>query len=116
MNDLKEIKNQYLKNYELFENSLNGERSSSISSLRKEALNKFSDLSFPTVKDEEWKYTSIAPLLEHNFIPDLNKRNLSKEQINNFLFDDIDSNVVVVINGIYSDELTNLKMSPKELK
>jgi len=113
MNHSSEIKNWYLKNYELFENSLNGDRFSSINGLRKEALNKFSDLSFPTVKDEEWKYTSIAPLLEHNFVPSLNKKTLTKDQIENFLFDDLESNVVVVINGHFSEELTSLNKIPK---
>jgi Fe-S cluster assembly protein SufD len=112
MNDIKEIKNQYLKSYELFENSLNGERFSSINGLRKEALSKFSNLSFPTVKDEEWKYTSIAPLLEHNFVPSFDKKYLTKDQIKKFLFESLESNVVVVINGHFSEELTNINKAP----
>jgi Fe-S cluster assembly protein SufD len=113
MSELKDIKNQYLKSYELFENSLNGDRISSISSLRKKAFGKFSELDFPTTKDEEWKYTSIAPLLEHTFVPSLQKKSLTKDKIKNFLFKELDSNVVVVINGFYSDELTTLKNIPK---
>ena len=113
MSELKNIKDQYLKSYELFENSLNGDRVSSISSLRKKAFGKFSELDFPTTKDEEWKYTSIAPLLEHNFVLSLRKKNLTKEQVRNFLFKGLDSNVVVVVNGFYSDELTILKNIPK---
>ena len=98
MSEIKEIKNRYLKSYELFENSLNGDRLSSIGNLRKEAFGKFSELSFPTTKDEEWKYTSIAPLFEHNFVPSLNKKTLPKEEIKKFLFEDLESNVVVVVN------------------
>ena len=116
MSELKDIKNQYLKSYELFENSLNGDRVSSISGLRKAAFGKFSDLDFPTTKDEEWKYTSIAPLLEHNFIPSLQKKSLTKEQVKNFLFEDLDSNVVIVVNGFYSDELTTLTNIQKEVE
>ena len=112
MSELKDIKNQYLKSYELFENSLNGDRVSSISCLRKKAFGKFSELDFPTTKDEEWKYTSIAPLLEHNFVPGLQKKSLTREQVKNFLFEDLDSNVVVLVNGFYSDELTTLKNIP----
>jgi Fe-S cluster assembly protein SufD len=113
MSELKEIKNQYLKSYELFENSLNGDRISSISNLRKKAFGKFSELDFPTTKDEEWKYTSVAPLLEHTFLPSLQKKSLTKEQVKNFLFEDLDLNVAVVINGFYSEELTTLKNIPK---
>ena len=113
MSEIKEIKKRYLKSYELFENSLNGDRISSIGNLRKEAFGKFSELSFPTTKDEEWKYTSIAPLLEHNFVPSLNKKTLPKEEIKKFLFEDLESNVVVVVNGIYSEDLTSLRSIPK---
>jgi Fe-S cluster assembly protein SufD len=108
MDQIFENKNWYLKNYESFENSLNGDKLNSISGLRKDALKTFSELDFPTIKDEEWKYTSIAPLLQHNFIPVTEKKNLTKDQIKNFLFDGLDSNVVVVINGQFSEELTSL--------
>lgn len=116
MNQSHEIKNRYLKNYELFENSLNGDKLSSITSLRKNALQKFSELDFPTVKDEEWKYTSIAPLLQHNFIPGIEKKILSQDQVRNFLFDTMESNVVVVINGHYSDELSSLREIPEGVR
>lgn len=112
MNELPEIKNWYLKSYELFQNSLNGDRFSSINNLRKEAIDKFTELDFPSTKDEEWKYTSIAPLLKHNFIPGLDKKNITKEQVSKFLFDELESNVVVVINGHYSEELTSLNKLP----
>jgi len=113
MSELKEIKDQYLKSYELFENGLNGDRISSISDLRKKAFGKFSELDFPTTKDEEWKYTSIAPLLEHNFVPSLQKKSLTKEQLMDFLFENLNSNVVIVVNGLYYEELTTLKNIPK---
>jgi Fe-S cluster assembly protein SufD len=113
MSELKEIKNWYLKNYESFENSLNGDKFSSVSGLRKDALKKFSELDFPTIKDEEWKYTSLSPLLQHNFTPDFQKKNLKKEEIKRFLFSGLESNIVVVINGHYSEELTSLNEIPK---
>jgi Fe-S cluster assembly protein SufD len=116
MNDIKEIKNQYLKSYELFEDRLNGDRFSSIKNLRKEAFNRFSELDFPTTKDEEWKYTSIAPLLQHNFVPSLDKKEITKGQVKKFLFDGLDLNVVVVINGRFSEELTTLNKVPENIE
>lgn len=113
MSNVNEIKNWYLKNFEQFENSLNGDRFSSISNLRKEALNKFSELDFPTTKDEEWKYTSIAPLLQHNFKPDFEKHSITKEQVNEFTFESLEPNVVVVVNGLYYPELTTLNDIPE---
>ncbi|HSP88387.1 MAG TPA: Fe-S cluster assembly protein SufD [Ignavibacteriaceae bacterium] len=115
MNDNKEIKNQYLRSFELFENSLNGDRFSSISGLRQKAFDKFSELDFPTIKDEEWKYTSLAPLLQHNFIPSIDKKSLSKEQLNKFLFDGL-KNIAVVINGHFSEELSSLNELPAKVE
>src|SRR5690606_35692456 len=96
-----EIKNWYIKNYELFENSLNGNKLSSVTDLRKDAIKKFEELNFHTIKDEEWKYTNIAPLLQYNFLHVHEKPEISNEQIKYFLF-----------NGIFSEELSSLKNLP----
>jgi Fe-S cluster assembly protein SufD len=113
MSNVNEIKSWYLKNFEQFENSLNGDRFSSISNLRREALSKFSELDFPTTKDEEWKYTSIAPLLQHNFKPDFEKHSITKEQVNKFTFESLEPNVAVVVNGLYYPKLTILNGIPE---
>ena len=68
MNKTLDIKEWYSSNFEVFEESLNGEKLSQLHSLRKDALSNFKELEFPTQKDEEWKYTNISPLLKHNFV------------------------------------------------
>jgi Fe-S cluster assembly protein SufD len=35
--------------------------------LRANAMERFSELGFPTVKDEEWKYTNVAPIAKMQF-------------------------------------------------
>ena len=35
--------------------------------LREAAFDRFKELGFPTVKDEDWKYTNVAPLTKLNF-------------------------------------------------
>jgi len=113
MNQSLEIKNWYLSNFELFENSLNGESTTAIHQLRKEALKNFSELSFPTTKDEEWKYTSISPLLEYNFKPSFEKSVLQKEQVSKFLFDELEHSLLVFVNGRYSKEFSVIKDLPE---
>ncbi len=80
-----EIKDWYLSNFGEFEKRLNGGKESSIHQKRKEALSNFSKLDFPTSNNEEWKYTSIAPLLKHNFVPSYEKKNISKEFMIQFM-------------------------------
>ncbi len=53
MHDKKE--NWYQSNFEMFEKSLNGEASSFVHSMRKDAIARFSKMGFPTTKEEEWK-------------------------------------------------------------
>ena len=67
MENTLEIKNLFLSQFTDFENSLNGGKSKPVHELRKSAISNFSDLQFPTTRDEEWKYTNISPLLKHTF-------------------------------------------------
>lgn len=62
-----EKKNWYQKQFRSFEEGLNGQRNSPIHDLRKQAMDQFMSLDFPDAKNEDWKYTSVEPLLKHNF-------------------------------------------------
>ncbi len=113
MNDFKEIKEWYLDEFKKFESTLNGESAEPIHQLRKEAISNFSGLSFPNTKDEEWKYTNIAPLLKYNFKPSISKGNISVEQVNKFLFDQFENNLLVFVNGHFDEKLSRIKDLPK---
>ena len=67
MDSILEFKEWFVKNFDAFEEGLNGEKTPKLHRIRKEALKNFSDLSLPTLKDEEWRYTNISPLLKYNF-------------------------------------------------
>jgi Fe-S cluster assembly protein SufD len=104
MNKMIDIKDWYISNFGEFEKRLNGGKESSIHQKRKDALSNFSRLEFPTIKDEEWKYTSIAPLLKFNFVPSYEKKVVSKEFIKSLLFDEMEHSLIVFINGRFSAE------------
>ncbi len=111
--ELKNIKDSYIENFGKFENSLNGGKSTAIHKIRKDAILNFSELDFPTTRNEEWKYTSIAPLLKHNFIPSEKKSGVSKNQVQKFLFSELEHSLLVFINGFFSEELSDIKSLPK---
>ena len=108
-----EIKDWYISKFGEFEKRLNGGKESSIHQKRKEALSFFSKLDFPTIKDEEWKYTSLAPLLKYNFVPSYEKKTVSNEFIKSLLFDEMEHSLIVFINGRYSPENSILLNLPK---
>ncbi len=113
MNKTIDIKDWYISNFGEFEKRLNGGKESFIHSKRKEALSSFSKLEFPTIKDEEWKYTSIAPLLKHNFVPSYEKKEIPKDFIKSLLFDEMEHSLIVFINGRYSAEHSDLLNLPE---
>lgn len=60
-------KDWVLLNFLDFEKSLNGGASLPLHAKRKEAFSKYSTIGFPTVKDEEWRYTNPLPIKEAGF-------------------------------------------------
>jgi Fe-S cluster assembly protein SufD len=104
MNKVVDIKDWYISNFGEFEKRLNGGKENPIHQKRKDALSNFGRLEFPTIKDEEWKYTSIAPLLKHNFVPGYEKKIVSEKFIKSLLFDEMEHSLIVFINGRYSAE------------
>ena len=112
MNKSLNIKDWYVSNFTEFEKRLNGSKSKEIHHIRKEALNRFGQLEFPTQKDEEWKYTNISPLLKHNFVPSSEKVSVGKEFVKSKLFDEMEHNLIVFVNGHYADEHSDLQNLP----
>lgn len=112
MNKSVDIKDWYLSNFGEFEKRLNGGKENPIHLKRKDALSNFSKLDFPTTSNEEWKYTSIAPLLKYNFILNFEKKIISKNFIKSLLFDEMEHSLIVFINGRYSAEHTDLLNLP----
>lgn len=108
-----EIKDWYVSNFGEFEKRLNGGRDNSIHQKRKDALSNFSRLDFPTIKDEEWKYTSIASLLKHNFVPSYENKDVSTQFIKSKLFDEMEHSLIVFVNGRYAPAHTDLLNLPK---
>lgn len=113
MDNKTDIKKHFINQFDEFEKSLNGEKSSDFHQVRKDAISIFSELPFPTQKDEEWKYTNISPLLKHNFSPASGKEIVSSKTVSKFLFDKMEHSLLVFVNGIYSSELSILVDIPK---
>lgn len=109
-------KDWYLSLFRELEGSLNGEASSDFHKKRKEAITVFDKLDFPTVKNEEWRFTNIAPLLNYNFTPvGADKVTLDKSNLDNYLIKGLDTINVVLINGHLSRELSDIDNIPTDV-
>lgn len=110
-----DAKQWYLSNFDRFESSLNGSQNGPFHAIRKKAISRFADLGFPTTRNEEWKYTSVAPILEHKFNLASGSVNVSKETVSRFLFDGVAKNVLVFVNGHFDESLSQLQSLPQGL-
>jgi Fe-S cluster assembly protein SufD len=85
--------------------------------LRKEAMERFLALGFPTTRDEDWRYTNVAPLARASFRPvpvgaparipaDLSAWTLGEEECCQLVF----------VNGRISERLSSLKALPQGVR
>ena len=113
MDNIIEFKEWFVKNFNTFEDSLNGENTPELHRVRKEALKNFSELSLPTLKDEEWRYTNISPLLKYNFTLPSEDLKISDELASKYLFGEMESNILIFVNGKFSKENSKLLNLPE---
>src|SRR6185503_14126959 len=73
--------------------------------VRNSAMDRFEQLGFPTVHDEEWKYTNLAPLAKQSFVPAKRETNVSLDGAQ-FVYPETASAHLVVVNGFLSEELS----------
>lgn len=112
-----EVKNWYVSGFKDFETKLNGESGTFLHLIRKIALEKLNDAKFPTMKDEEWKYTSVAPILKHDFLPAFTARKISvkPEDLEGKVYTGFDCYKLVFANGEYVEELSDLEGLPENV-
>jgi Fe-S cluster assembly protein SufD len=74
--------------------------------LRARAATSFASLGFPTVRDEEWRFTNIAPIASAEFKPagdDASRA--TEEELAGYLYSDA-AHRIVIVNGRFSAELS----------
>lgn len=101
-------KEWYISNFEILEGKMNGGQNMPIHSIRKKALQKFSELGFPTIRNEAWKYTNVKQIVQHDFKWPDQPSTISENTISKYRFKDINQNVLVFVNGFFNQELSNI--------
>ena len=73
--------------------------------VRNSAMDRFEQLAFPTVHEEEWKYTNLAPLAKQSFVPATRETNATLDATQ-FVYPETTTAHLVVVNGFLSEELS----------
>jgi Fe-S cluster assembly protein SufD len=69
MTAVETVKDRYLADFEAFDGRELASGPSWLQTLRRAAIARFAEVGFPTVREEAWRYTSVAPLVERGFRP-----------------------------------------------
>jgi Fe-S cluster assembly protein SufD len=84
---------------------------------RREALQQFQRLGLPGNKTEEYRFAPITRALEKNFNFDQpNPMESTIKSVDQFQIPDLDANVLVFVNGIYSQEFSKITSPENEIK
>lgn len=81
----------------------------SFKSVRESSFQQFTTEGFPTIKNEEWKYTNLLPILKKEYAVKSTKGDVSKEALSEYILTDTDTYFLVFVNGELSKELSTLK-------
>ncbi len=108
-----DIREWYQTAFTQFEGMLNGGTAVPFHAVRKKAIARFAELGFPSTRNEDWKYTNIAPLLKHRFKPVAEAPALDADALKPFLFDGLEADRLVFINGIFDEKLSSTGELPK---
>ncbi len=107
-------KDTFLTHFEQLENQGSG-AAAWLLPTRKAAFARFAEDGFPTTRDEDWRYTNVAPIAGGSFTRGCEvESKVTTKQIEPFLFTD-DCMLLVCINGQYMSELSQLGEIPEGL-
>jgi len=102
------VKDRYLADFQVFDRSGTGRSPAWLRETRRAAITRFSELGFPTTRDEDWKYTNVAPIVTtpFRFIPEGEIRGIEPETITPFRLGGEDWIRLVFVDGRYSPRLS----------
>src|SRR5579883_2714967 len=79
--------------------------------LRQDAARRFAETGFPSRRDEEWRFTPIAPIVETPFAP-APPSTISAQTLRPYTYDQLSANRAVVVNGRFVPELSSVTGLP----
>ena len=103
----------YLRSFEAFSRNGGAAAPEWARSLRLSGITRFESLGFPTTRNEDWHFTSVAPITEREFAPLTSSvpARVTRAQLAPFTFSD-DWHQIVFVNGRFDATLSDLGALP----
>lgn len=101
--------NPYLESFERFEKDASARTPSWVFPIRKAGIARFAELGFPTLQNEDWRFTNVAPVRKLPFKPvfEYSRDGVTEHRLNACAFAGLKAHRLVFINGHYSEELSS---------
>ncbi|MDP5081110.1 MAG: SufD family Fe-S cluster assembly protein, partial [Winogradskyella sp.] len=99
------LKEKLVSSFMAFENTLDVD--SPVHEIRTEAIKTFEAEGFPSKRQEEWKYTSLNSVLNHDYsVFPKHENTLEFKDIKKYFIHEIDSYKIIFIDGKYASHLS----------
>jgi Fe-S cluster assembly protein SufD len=104
----------YRPHFENFERTLNGASGTAVHAERRKAFSTFLELGFPTTRDEEWRFTNVAPLAASRFqpVPGETVAPIEGTALHRFMFGGLRCNRLVFVDGKFNARLSATAFLP----
>jgi Fe-S cluster assembly protein SufD len=103
----------YVAQFERLMEKAAGSEPAWLTSLRREAIDHFRDTGFPTMRDEEWKYTDVGPIARSAFRPAVEGSHADlRHVIEGVPLAGVIKNRLVFVNGRYVSEYSHIEGLP----
>ena len=79
---------------------------------REDAFAEFDRVSFPTVREEDWKYTNTALIARTAFAPSFGSARSMNGELGKFTFEEARDSRLVFVNGIFQHEASSVSSLP----
>ena len=107
----------YLSSFAQLQKEIEGKQPPWLQQIRKSAISCFAEVGFPTPRQEEWKYTEVAPIRRTAFKPAAYEQNgLTSKRVNELSFGNLQGPRLVFVNGHFSAELSSLGGLPESVQ
>ena len=88
-----------------------------VQSMRRAAFERFATLGLPTTKNEDWHFTSVAPIAEHEFtLLTAKSGDVKRADLERFMFGAAGWYTMVFVNGRFTPELSDIAPLPHGVK
>ena len=117
MIEVTDEKDLYLADFEQFEGAQAQKSPAWMRSIRRSAMERFTSLGFPTIHDEEWRFTSVAALAKIPFQPlGAQPSQLAAGTLDLFKIRNWAGHLMVFVNGHFSRGLSSIQNLPSGVR